>query len=116
MECYKDLRKIAIELSKVMFGFLFEYVIKSLINALSYGINNNDAINDSVVSIKSLAVDDDFYEKSFMLLSFSYLSAVKVNEAESDIHDLYHLSEENFKTLNEWMQKYEELELVWTNF
>ena len=98
-----------------MFGFLFESVLKSLIKALSYGINNNDALDDSIMSKKSLDVDDDFYEKSFLLLSFSYLSAVKVSEAESDIHDLYHLSEENFKTLNEWIQKYEELEQVWTN-
>ena len=97
-----------------MFGFLFEYLINSLINALSYGINNRDALDDSKMSTKSLAVDDDFYEKSFLLLSFSYLSALKVNEAESDIHDLYHLSEENFKTLNEWIQKYEELMKVRT--
>ena len=99
-----------------MFGFLFEYLLKSLINALSYEVNNNDALDDSMMSTKSLAIDDDFYEKSFWLLSFSYLSAEKVNEAESDIHDLYHLSEENFKTLNEWIQKYKELEQVWTNF
>ena len=98
-----------------MFGFLFEYLLKSLINALSYGINNRDALDESMMSTKSLAIDDNFYEKSFWLLSFSYLSAEKVNEAESDIHDLYHLSEENFKTLNEWIQKYEELEQVWTN-
>ena len=98
-----------------MFGFLFESVLKSLINALSYGINNRDALDDSMMSTKSLAVDDDFYEKSFLLFSFSYLSAVKINEAESDIRDLYHLSEENFKTLNEWKQKYEELIQVRTS-
>ena len=47
-------------------------------------------------------------KKSFSLLSFGYLSADMVNDVESDIHDLYHLSKDNYNELNRWKQKYNE--------
>ena len=47
-------------------------------------------------------------KKSFSLLSFGYLSADMVNDVESDIHDLYHLSKTNYKKLKEWSLKYYE--------
>ena len=73
---------------------------------------DNDALDESTISAKSAAIDDEIYEKSFSLLSFSYLSADKVNDVESDIHDLFHLSKTNYKELNRWIQKYNELKQV----
>ena len=76
---------------------------------LSYKKKDSDALDESMISTKSDAIDDEIYEKSFSLLSFGYLSSEKVNDVESDIHDLYHLSKKNYKKLNRWIEKYNEL-------
>ena len=108
LENYDELRDICQDLFGVMFAFLLETILKSLIKALSHKKEDSDALDESTISTKSAAIDDEIYEKSFSLLSFGYLSADKVNDVESDIHDLYHLSKKNYKKLNRWMQKYNE--------
>ena len=84
-----------------MFAFLLETILKSLIKALSHKKKDSDALDESTISTKSAAIDDEIYEKSFSLLSFGYLSADMVNDIESDIHDLYHSSKTNYKKLKE---------------
>ena len=106
LENYDEFRDISQDLFGVMFAFLFEKFLKSLIKALSHKKKDSDALDESMISTKSDAIDDVIYEKSFSLLSFNYLSAEKINDAESDIHDLYHLSKKNYKKLNEWSFKY----------
>ena len=97
LENYDEFRDISQDLFGVMFAFLFEKFLKSLMKAISYKKKDSDALDESIISTKSAVIDDEIYEKSFSLLSFGYLSADKVNDVESDIHDLYHLSKKNYK-------------------
>ena len=70
LESYDELRRICKDLFNVMFAFLFEDLIKSLIKALSYKIDDSDPLEDSKMSTKSIPVPDDIFDKSFYLLSF----------------------------------------------
>ena len=75
-----------------------------------------DLLEESKVSERSLLVAGGVYEKSFSLMSFCYTSENKVNELESNIHDLYKVARDNFKMVNEFKLKYYECKEVRAKF
>ena len=65
LENYDEFRDISQDLFGVIFAFLFEKFLKSLIKALSYKKKDSDALDESMISTKSAAIDDEIYEKIF---------------------------------------------------
>ena len=101
-EPYNEVVPIVIEIFKILFAFLFESILKSFINAISDNTESIQELEESKSSTKSIQILEEFYERSFSLISFNYLSGRKISNLESNIHDLYILAEENIQKANEY--------------
>ena len=104
LECYTELRAIIFELFKILFSFLFESIIKSLVKTLSNNAKNIDSLEEEKIPRASVSVAEEVYQKSFSLMSFSYLDAEKVIKMQSDIHDLYAIADENINKVKEYSE------------
>ena len=71
---------------------------------LSNNAKNIDSLEEEKIPRASVSVAEEVYQKSFSLMSFSYLDAEKVIKMQSDIHDLYAIADENINKVKEYSE------------
>ena len=87
---------------RVLIVYLFEPILKSLIEAIMENMESEDSDGYTKTSKNLIPVNPDVYFRSFTMLSFNYLTIEKVNDVEAKIHDLYRIAEDYKTKLYNW--------------
>ena len=99
---YKDIRETILDMFRVLIVYLFEPILKSLIEAIMENMESEDSDGYTKTSKNLIPVNPDVYFRSFTMLSFNYLTIEKVNDIEAKIHDLYRIAEDYKMKLDNW--------------